>query len=113
MSNFHLVFFENYEYNGHVPQLYRVAARKSWAPVGEGKYQHVQILGRVSRPRQGDTVSPRRGLKFPAAIQMFGRASRLTASMKPLIIKETLDDKRSSSVIFLSLTSCVFQGFFI
>ena len=56
------MFFENYEYNGHVPQLYRVAARKSWAPVGEGKYQHVQILGRVSRPRQGDTVSPRRGL---------------------------------------------------
>ena len=62
MSNFHLVFFENYEYNGYVPQLYRVAARKSWAPVGEGKYQHFQILGRVSRPRQGDTVSPRRGL---------------------------------------------------
>lgn len=27
-----------------------------------------QMFGRISRPHQGDTVSPRRGLKFPATI---------------------------------------------
>ena len=26
-----------------------------------------QIFGRISRPRQGETAGPRRGLKFPAA----------------------------------------------
>ena len=47
-----------------------------------------QILGRVSRPHQGDTVSPRRGLNIPAAFQILGRVSRLTASIKPLFTSE-------------------------
>ena len=33
---------------------------------GQGNYWDYLILGRVLRPHQGDTVSPRRGLKFPA-----------------------------------------------
>ena len=46
-------------------QKLRVAARKSCTPAGEDKYQHIQILGRVSR---------------------------LTASIKPLFRNYALDD---------------------
>ena len=55
------------EYNKSEPKA-PCSGTKSCTPAGEDKYQHIQILGRVSRPHQGDTVSPRRGLKFPAAI---------------------------------------------
>ena len=41
---------------------YRVAARKSCTVPGQGNYWDYLILGRVLRPHQGDTVSPRRGL---------------------------------------------------
>ena len=43
------------------------------------------MLGRALRPHLGDTVSPRRGLNYSGDIQMFGRTSWLTASIKPLI----------------------------
>jgi len=62
-----------------------VAARKSCAALRQGNYWDYLILGRVLRPHQGDTVSPRRGLKNTGDIWAFGRMPRLTASIKPLM----------------------------
>ena len=39
-----------------------MAARKSCTVPGQGNDRDYLILGRVLRPHQGDTVSPRRGL---------------------------------------------------
>ena len=41
---------------------FHVATHESCTVPGQGNYWDYLILGRVLRPHQGDTVSPRRGL---------------------------------------------------
>lgn len=45
---------------------FRGAARISCTALGQVIYQDFKALGRMPRPHQGDTVSPRRGLNISA-----------------------------------------------
>lgn len=56
-------------YSGYVNLEMRERVKRhvsSCTELGQVIYQDFQVSGRMLRPHQGDTVSPRRGLNIPA-----------------------------------------------